>query len=152
MSPNYLWVVLSHKLSASSRDDAWDDGHTVKTVSIHNSLSAANRVVMERTRDAVSNTFDYEFPEDDDEEVEDQDQGDLGQVSFGKHGGLYVVTSEDRNRAEKVWVERQVLHADPAPKKEKKTVKAKEDVAVVGTKRKNESSTKVRRVKKTKTQ
>ena len=102
MSPTHVWVVLRHELSACSRDRAWDDGHEVSTISVHASLASANRAVMEYTRESVSLTFDYEFPEGDDEGVEEQDQGDMGQVTIDQHGGLYVMTSEDRNNAEKV--------------------------------------------------
>lgn len=142
MSQSYLWVVLRHDFSANPYERMWDDAHTVSTLSIHKSVTAANRFVMEETREDVSLTFDYDFPEDD-SEIVDQDEGDGGYVTRGKHGGLIVSTSPDQNNATKVWVERQVLLDDSSDDEEEEEGDSEEeegdddDVVFLGIKRKN---------------
>lgn len=150
--PDYLWVVLRHDCHGSQYDREWDDGHKISVVSIHNNLKAANRCVMEETREEVSAIFEYDFPEEgESDDVVGQDQGDMGRVYTGKHGCLVVSTSEDTSNATKVWVERGPAPVDASDDEDEEEDEEDEsteedgsdandnnsDVVFVGIKRKN---------------
>ena len=81
MSQSSLWVVLHHDFSTTTYEVMWDNLHTVSTLSIHRTLTAANYFVMQDTREDVSLTFNYDFPENDGKIV-DQERGDIGYVTM----------------------------------------------------------------------
>lgn len=119
MHTNYLWVVLRHNVGGGLNARDWEGHHRITTLSIHSTVSQANRDVIERTREHVWKVHQYIIPEDL-RQFEEQENGELGYVSLSsEHGGLTVVTSEggDDTCATKHWVVRQAV-GDRVLKKE----------------------------------